>query len=219
MGKASAVSFFLFAGVSSVFGGGFSLGSSLGTTGLGPQAAFSMSRFFTFRTAVEFMPLDVTVASEGLRYDMELDQVWLPILLDYSVGGSVFRTTAGLFLNLDGINASYSPESNVQVGQNTYTPQQLGTIEGDINFSPISPYLGIGLGVPVSGSPGLSVCLDGGVLFSSFSCNLRNLGGEIPVGLVEVLEENLQMAADSLESKLGLLKTYPRLSVCLLYSF
>ena len=164
--------FLLSFSTSTTFGNESSLGGALGTDGFGPQVAFRVSQFFTMRTGLAFLHMNIDVDSEDIKYEVSLNQAWLPVLIDYEVGGSNFRTTAGLAFNLNGISAEYTPTENVEVGEYTYTPEQLGHVEGDIDFSFVSPYLGIGLGIPVSGNPGFSICLGGGFIFSKYDCNI-----------------------------------------------
>jgi len=198
---------------------GFGLGLSGGTTGIGPIAGFPVSEEVSIRLGMGFLSLDRDQDVDTLTYDMEIGLRWFPVLLDYNPHGGLIRLSGGLMFNGSSADASYVPEVTVELGGHTYTPEDVGEVVGEIQMQPVSPYLGVGLGKPSGGSPGMRFLLDLGVAFTSFDVSLGHQGGDLPAELEEQLDEDLAMEADSLQNALDDFQMYPVLSAGLMYSW
>lgn len=202
-----------------VFAEGFSAGFQGGTTGMGPAVAFRVSESTSLRVGAFFFSLDREENVDTIAYDIDASLKWMPVYIDWNPAGSVFRISGGLFFNGSSASASYLPEISVEIGGHTYTPDDVGEITGKIKMQPVSPYLGIGIGRAVGTSSGVRFVLDAGAAFTGFRVNLNHIGGDIPSGLEEQLQEDLDMEADSLEDALDDLSVYPVFSAGLYYSW
>ena len=178
-----------------------------------------MSEEVSVRLGMGFLSLDRQQDVDTLTYDMEIGLSWFPVRLDYNPRGGLVRLSGGLMFNGSSADASYVPEFTVELGGHTYTPDDVGDVVGEIEMQPISPYLGVGLGRPASGSTGIRFLLDLGVAFTSFDVSLGHQGGDLPAELEEQLEEDLAMEADSLQKALDGFRIYPLLSAGLMYSW
>ena len=199
--------------------GGFSLGLSGGTTGIGPFAIFPLSEVASFRLGMGFLSFEREQEVDTLTYDMEVSLRWFPMILDYNPGGSVFRLSGGFFVNQSTADASYVPDFTVELGGHTYTPDNVGEVKGKVTMQPLSPYLGIGLGSAVRKETGVAFVLDAGIAFTSFNASLNHIGGDLSPGLEEQLQEDLDMEADSLQDSLDDFSVYPVASIGLFYSW
>ncbi len=211
---------FLLASLSSmIFAEGFTVGFQGGTTGLGPALAFQISESASFRVGAFFLSLEREEKVDTITYDLDVSLKWMPVLIDWNPGGSIFRMSGGLLFNRSSVNASYIPDFSVEIGGHTYTPDNVGEVTGKIKMQPVSPYLGIGLGRPVTGNSGVRFILDAGIAFTGFTVNLGHIGGELSPALEEQLQEDLDAEADSLEDTLDDLSVYPVFSAGLYYTW
>lgn len=110
------------------------------------------------------------------------------------------------------IDLDASPTENVEIGDTTYTPAQVGTITGSAEIDGMSPYIGIGWGNPIQSNRRWGFTLDLGVAFTdSPDVSLSSTG---IVSLAD-LEQERQEIEDDLDS----LKIYPVITLGLFYRF
>ena len=204
---------------SMVFAEGFTAGFQGGTTGLGPAAAFQISENTSCRVGAFFLSLEREEEVDTITYDLDVSLKWMPLLIDWNPGGSIFRLSGGFLFNGSSVKASYIPDFSVEIGGHTYTPDNVGEVTGKIKMQPVSPFLGVGLGRPISGVSGVSFILDAGIAFTGFTVNLDHIGGELSPALEEQLQEDLDAEADSLEETLEDLSVYPVFSAGLYYTW
>ncbi len=88
-------------------------------------------------------------------------------LADWYPFGSGFRTSGGLFYNKNKftLNAMLAANNTYSIGANTYTAAQIGSLQGEISFNAVAPYIGIGWGNPVAKDKSWSFVSDLGILF------------------------------------------------------
>ncbi len=204
---------------SMMFAEGFTAGFQGGTTGMGPAAAFQISENTSFRLGAFFLSLEREEKVDTITYDIDVSLKWMPVLIDWNPGGSIFRMSGGLMFNGSSASASYIPDFSVEIGGHTYTPDDVGEVTGKIKMQPVSPYLGIGLGRLIGDNSGVRFILDAGVAFTGFTVNLGHIGGDLPSSLEEQLQEDLDTEADSLEDALEDLSLYPVISAGLYYTW
>lgn len=205
--------------LSIVLAEGFTAGFQGGTTGLGPAVAFMMSETTSFRVGAFFLSLEREEKVDTITYDLDVSLKWIPVLIDWNPGGSIFRMSGGLLFNGSSVSASYIPDFSVEIGGHTYTPDDVGEVTGKIKMQPVSPYLGIGLGSPVGNNSGVRFVLDAGAAFTGFTVSLGHKGGELPPSLEEQLTEDLDIEADSLEDALDSFSVYPVFSAGIYYTW
>jgi len=212
-------SFFVLLAFSVVTAEGLSGGIAGGTVGIGPFVAFPVSENASFRLGMGFLSFAREQKVDTISYDLDVSLKWIPLILDYNPGNSFFRLSCGLFINQSGADASYIPEFNVELGGHVYTPANIGEVAGRIAMQPLSPYLGIGIGKSAGNVSGLGIITDAGIAFTSYNVSLDHRGGDLPPGYEELLQEDLEMEADSLQAALDGLKIYPVLSVGVMYTW
>lgn len=195
------------------------IGAFAGTTGIGPYAAVSASGQLGVRLGVGSLKLDRVQTVGNIDYDLDLGLRWYTLLLDVNPAGGRFRVSGGVMVNGSVLDASYVPAMDVLLGNNTYSPEELGHVQGRIEMQPVSPYVGIGLGRPAGNGPGINLLLDAGVAFTSYEADLWHVGGRLPAELEQQLAGDLEMEADSLQEALDRISVYPVLSAGLMVSW
>jgi hypothetical protein len=122
-----------------------------------------------------------------------------------------FRISAGARINGNQADISGTPTSNVTIGNTTYTPAQVGRLNGDIDFNTVAPYVGIGFDGHITDA--LTIGFDLGVLYQgkpSVSLSATNPA---------VSQADLNRERANIEDDLKMLQFYPVATVSLKYRF
>lgn len=82
-----------------------------------------------------------------IGYNAELRSRSAGLLLDYHPWSSRWRLSAGLYWHQPTLNVFAEPLENFQYGSSSLRPDQLGSLEVDLNYAQSwMPYLGVGYG-------------------------------------------------------------------------
>ncbi|MCG8489410.1 MAG: autotransporter domain-containing protein [Chromatiales bacterium] len=143
-------------------------GLFIGTTGPGLALTLPLrGESLNFRTLLATMPYDTEEELDDIEYDIDLDVFTWGALLDWHPMNGGFRVSGGLYALQPNITASAQPTEPVEIGNTTFTPAQVGTLEAEVDYSRnLAPYLGIGWGNAVKPGSKLSFSVDFGILFT-----------------------------------------------------
>jgi hypothetical protein len=153
--------------------GGLSLAGRAGTPGFGLEASKSVTPRFNLRAGLGLLSrdsdLDASLSSRSVETNVHFDgQIKLKavsLLADLYASDS-FHVTGGLVYNRNKINLDARTTSPVEVNDQVYTPDQLGTLTGTVTLGKKwAPYAGIGFGNPTSSNRRVTFLFDLGVVF------------------------------------------------------
>ncbi len=157
---AAAASLAVAPGRSLAQGAGF--GARVGTLGIGAEAAIGLTNRIVVRGGVGFVPSDFPSATFN---DIDV-KLTIPTFynagVDFYLNGA-FRIGGGVLFKKDEPTLRASFNSPQDIGGTTFTPQEIGTLEGVIDSSNSAPYVLIGFGKHTADRIGLF--LDVGVAF------------------------------------------------------
>lgn len=172
-----AAAMLLVAGTAAAEEGSLSVGVSGGTLGISPEVGYRFNRAFGVRANGGFFNYDRSEDIDDVKYDGELKLKSVGVMADlYPFGGS-FRISAGLRSNKNRIDL-VTEEASVEIGDETYTQAQFGTLRGRVGFKKTAPAVSLGwggklkkgftvgfeAGVVLQGSPRMSLTSTGGTL-------------------------------------------------------
>ena len=143
----------------------FSLGGRVGLSGAGIEATAKFSRHIGVRAHLTSLNYSLDLRYDTIEYEVETNLAIGSLLLDVHPAGGLFRITAGgaAYNGQFGISAVASPGSQYRIGNGTYTSTQIGTLNGEIEYQKIVPYLGVGWDFGARKKSGFGVSLDLGV--------------------------------------------------------
>jgi len=157
-------------------GTGIAVGVLAGTNGLGLEVGYRFNERFGVHANNGAYSYDHTVDSGDFDIDGKAKLKSIGLLADfYPLGGS-FRISAGLRSNHNKFDGVATPNSStVEIGGDTYTASQVGTLVGAAKFKKTAPTLlvgwaghyhtglhfGVELGVVAQGSPRLAATSNG----------------------------------------------------------
>lgn len=139
------------------------VGVKAGTYGFGAEFGVGFADWVTLRGAYDWLEYSRTYDEAGVDYDGELTLGGYGVLVDFFPMRGSFRLTAGFLANRNGVDLEATPSQPEEIGATTYTPAEIGTILGDVEFDESVPYLGIGWG-NVAGGKRLGFLCDLGII-------------------------------------------------------
>lgn len=195
-----------------------SAGLGVSTLGIGAQVGYKINNSFVIRGVANYFKFNKKMNDDDETYKASLRMFTIGLLGDWHFLQNGFRLTGGLLYNGNELNVTAETNRNITIDGVVYTPQQIGTVKGTVNFRPISPYLGIGYTSGHENRSGFSVSADIGVLFQG------NARGKIKsitglAGTQAAVIENQKNAIVKQINKQSWLKTYPVISLGISYKF
>lgn len=194
----------------------FSVSLKAGSAGAGVEGSYHFDEQFAFRAAVNTYTFSNDRTISGIDYNYDFKLLSGALLLDIFPRGERFYFTGGLFINENTLEADAILVTNVEIGDTTYAAADVGNLRGDIDFRPISPYLGLGWRWR-NNKPGISLAVEAGLLFHGRGDVTIEADGPIsqtPGFLDDVADE-----IDEIEDQLGIAKLYPVIEAKIAYRF
>lgn len=140
----------------------FWLGAKAGTLGLGIEASWRPVPYLDVRAGANGLSVDRDGSEAGIDYRGEADLRTVFATANFRVPLSPFRMTAGIFYNGNEMTMVSKDTSTYQIGSQTYTADEVGTLRANATFDEWAPYAGIGFDFRVFDTVGMHI--DAGVL-------------------------------------------------------
>lgn len=193
----------------------FGVGFKAGTLGLGVEGRYKPLPNIDLRVGANVYDYDHTDSYAGVNYDSTLNLETFYATANLSFPLSPLRLTAGLFSNGNEVNLTSVDSATFEIGGNTYTAADVGTLSGTTSFGSTSPYVGIGYDFELFGKVGLN--LDLGLLWQ----------GEPEVSLISdgllatdsAFQSALEAERQQLEDDISDYKAWPVISLGFVYNF
>lgn len=152
-------------------------------------------------------------AKDEYSYTGKVNLMSVSVLGDwFPFTNSIFRLSGGIFINLNKASMTLTPTKSKTIGGDLYTPEKLGNLSVDINFPKVAPYIGIGLGNPTSGEPGIKFSLDIGTFYQGPPSAALSASGLIEPSAAPDQEQQLN-------DNLSWFKWYPVIALGIIYKF
>lgn len=199
----------------------FGVGVKAGTLGLGLEGRWSPLPWLDVRMGVNSFEYDDDGSQAGVNYDatFSLDSYYATGNFRFPL--SPFRVTAGVVSNGNEFSMSSQDTGGqpFQIGDDTFSPADVGTLESVSSFSSTAPYLGVGYDFEIFGKVGLN--LDFGVLWQGEpTVTLEATGLEsAPPAIQDSLATELENERLELEDEMSDFKAWPVVSLGFVYNF
>ena len=124
----------------------FSVGAEVGILSFfSGSVAWRFSDHFGLRGGFNRFAYDISEDLDDVSYSLKLKMQSQPLLLDvHPWSERSFRLSFGILFNQNQFSASASPTADVEIGNTTYTPAQVGSLNLSVKQRAVSPYLGMG---------------------------------------------------------------------------
>ena len=199
---------------------GLALGVKGGTSGLGVEGTFGISRFLNLRGGYNWASFTSKGKIEKVKYDLKFDMDNVPVMLDWHPFAGIFRISAGAFFQSDSyVKLDAQNKKSSKIGNHHYGPEVVGTLKGRIDVEDdVTPYVGIGFGNSVGKDVALSLSLDIGVLFQSYDVKLTSTGAGM-YSQYPMFRDDLDRERKRVQDKADDWKIYPVVALSLAYHF
>lgn len=195
---------------------GLSVGVTAGTLGVGPEVGYRISPLFGVRGNATFLGIGHDFDVNDITYNGRLKLSSFGLNADLYPFQGGFRLSAGARINKNKVRMRATPKSNVSVGDDDYTPAQIGTLSGDVRTKDFSPTLTLGYAGGLT--KGIKFGIDAGAMFqgSPRIANLKATGllARDPAFLADIAKEQREI-----DDEINRYNVYPLLQISLSYAF
>jgi hypothetical protein len=184
---------------------GLAIGGAIGTTGGTIEGQAQLTPYVQVRGGFNYFQYGVDDTFDDVAYDGDLDLSTFGAFVDFRPWGNSFLVTGGAFIGDKTLDMTATPTTNVQIGDVSYTPAQVGSLTLDASLEDLAPFVGLGWDTTFQGDGPVGFKLLLGAMFSgSPQVKLTSSGGTLstnPTFLAEVAkeEQNLQEDIDDFE--------------------
>lgn len=195
--------------------GGVGITAKVGTLGGGLEATVGASDYLGFRFGMNMMSAGPSLNRDEGTINTDLDWLSYGILADLHVFGGGFRITGGGLINKNKFKMTADLTKSVELnGQQYY----LNSLEGQVTFSELAPYLGIGYGNAVGADGRWHFACDFGVMFQGSPKVSASATASDPA-LQPYVDEALAAEVSDIQKDADSFKYYPVISVGISYRF
>lgn len=195
-----------------------SISPIFGTLGPGIEGSFKLSSSLVLRGSWNYADFGGDEDIDGVEYDADV------LLHSFGLNGDLhpfangFRLSAGLRYNLNEADIQAMPRESVTIGNTTYTPAEIGRLDGGVEFNDLAPYLGIGFDNALFGSSAVSFKADLGLLYQGDpDVQLSASSGTLAAD--PGFQDDLERERQDIEDDLEILGFYPVLALGLSIRF
>ena len=120
------------------------VGGSIGTTGGSIEAQTQITPVIQLRGGYNYFQYGVDDTFDDIAYDGDLDLTTWGAFVDFRPFSNAFIVTAGAYFGDKSLDLSATPTQNVEIGNQTFTPAQVGTLGLAADLEKTAPFVGIG---------------------------------------------------------------------------
>ena len=140
----------------------FGLAARASTLGIGAEVSYRLSPMVGFRVGGNYLEFSRDATIEDIDYHLTPHFENGSAIVDLFPMGGALHISGGLLINDNEGRMVARLNHDIEIGGTTYTPDQVGSLIGAVNFRKTAPYLGLGL----AGRGKVAVLFDLGVGFT-----------------------------------------------------
>lgn len=194
------------------------VGAGVGTTGVNAAVQYRATDRLVLRGSADWLKYDHEVESDDVAYAGELDSALVGATAEFHPWSNGFFVGAGAAFGDRIVHLDARPTGPVTIGGRTFTPAEVGRLEGEADLGGTAPVLGVGYDNTFRTDGRLGFRLVAGVAFGQEpTVHLRSVDGTYsndPALQAELAEEEAQIEED-----LEALRYYPVLQAGLTWRF
>lgn len=196
---------------------GLFVSPTVSTLGVGLETGVRLNENFGVRFGGNWLSVDFDRTVDDVDYQAEATLASLGTLVDYHPFRGGFRLSGGVRFNFNNADLTGVPNDDVTIGNQTFAASDVGTLDGDVSFQTVAPYLGLGYGATLL-KGALSIGVDLGVMYQGRAdVDLDAEGGALAGDAV--LEDNLAVEEEDIEDDLDDFLLYPVVGLAVIYRF
>jgi len=192
-----------------------------GTLGIGAEISVSIVDNIRLRGGYNYLTWSFESTLDDIDYEFEPQFNSFSAILDWHPFSGSFFLSGGALFNNNNVAVSGTLNQGLVPSElaNYAYLADLASISGDVEFSPVAPYLGLGWRSN-NGQTGWGLACELGVMFQG-APDVTNLRINAPVDVTSVMEvqEFLAKQEKEIEDELSSFEYYPVASLMVTYNF
>lgn len=195
------------------------VGGSLGSTGGTLEAQMQITPTIQLRGGYNYFEYGVDDTYDGIAYDGDLDLTTWGAFVDLRPFSNSFIVTAGAYFGDKGLKLDATPTQPVEIGNQTFTPAQVGRLNADAALKDTAPFVGFGWDTTFQNSgPGMGFKFIVGAMFTgSPDVSMTSTGGTLSNDTN--FKTQLAIEAQKLQDDIDDYKVYPVVQAGVTWSF
>lgn len=129
------------------------------TLGVGAEISYRVNRVLGLRIGGNYLEFSRDATIQNIDYHVTPHLESGSAMVDLYPMGGAFHISGGLLINRNEGRMVARLNQNIEIGGTTYTPDQIGSLIGTVDFRKTAPYVGLGL----AGQGKIAVLFDLGV--------------------------------------------------------
>ena len=190
--------------------GQWAIGAKGGTLGIGGELTKKVATDINTRVGFNMLDFSFDDDIDDIEYDFDMDLRSFSALVDWHIFDGPFRITGGVLSMDNQFDLDALINQNVTIGDNVYTPAQVGRLSGEVDIEGMAPYIGIGWGNPVGRGRRWGFYSDFGVAFANTPDVALRANGTLAGD--PTLQADLAKEARDIQDDMDALEVYPVLS-------
>ena len=192
--------------------GKFAAGLGVGTTGATLEAKFAPTDVVALRGNFNYLDVSLDEEYDDIEYDGDFNANSFGGFVDVAPFKNGFVLSGGAYVGDKTLDLNATPSESVQIGDGTFTPEEVGTLTGKAELSSFAPYAGIGYDGFMGGSKNWSFNARAGVMFTgSPDVDLVSANGTLSSNAA--LRSELDAEIEAIEDDANDFKYYPVLTI------
>ncbi len=194
-------------------------GLKVGTNGVALELTFNLIGNINLRGGYSDLTYGDDVEDTDVTYDADLDMQGVFLFADWHPLDTSFRVSAGLYNYFDNeVTGDADPVAGTfTINGVTYSSSDLASLDAEIEFETVAPYVGIGWGNAV-GDGDWSFSFDLGVLYIGDPDVKVNYSCTNPA-LCSAIDDDIQTEINELEDDVDDYEWWPVLNIGMAYKF
>lgn len=199
----------------------FAIGVNGGTTGLGVEGQFHATPYVNLRVAGDMFNYDTDFSTDDVDYQSEIDFQTISGFVDVHPFNNAFFVSAGVYGGDRSVEVRATSNRNAEIGNVVFTPAQIGTLTGTVDFGNTAPFLGIGFNNTFRTNGRIGFKAVAGAAFGEDpTVQLRRTAGDpLPIAIATQFDQELRNEERELQEDAKDLKTFPVVQLGLSYRF
>jgi len=196
------------------------IGVAGGTTGVSGEVSFKANRFIHLRGGYNYFQYDLDDGYEDIDYSGELDLSNFGAFVDLHPFGNGFVLSGGAFMGDKALNLVAEPSSTYEIGDQTFTSAEVGTLHLDAELESTAPFVGLGWDTTFQGDGNWGLRLLAGAMFTGTpSIDVYTEGGTRTPEQDAALQQEIAEEEANLQDDVDGYEVYPVVQIGLTFAF
>ncbi|HRH20658.1 MAG TPA: hypothetical protein PLE81_08480 [Brevundimonas sp.] len=196
----------------------FAMGAGIGTTGLYIEGQFRVTSYISLRATYEKLDVEREQGVDDITYGGQLDSGVLGGFVQIHPAESSFFVSGGALFGERSVALSAQPSAPVSIGNQTFTPTQIGRLQGEADLGDRAVAVSTGWDSTFGRVRGLGWRVAAGVAVGpSPEIHMNSVGGTLSSD--PILQSQLRIEEGRIEDEAQDYRIYPVVQVGLTWRF